>query len=167
MVHRLNLMLNRKNIIKLINKTAMTLVKFNNKPSNGFSLLENFFNEIPTVFKDDFGTNVKGSVPVNIRETNDAYLLDVVAPGFEKNDFSLNLDKNILTISVEKKNEVKNESEKEIRNEYSYRTFQRVFTLDEKIDGQKIEAKYVNGVLTLNLPKKVEVKASVKEISVL
>src|SRR4030095_7209712 len=93
MVHRLNLMLNRKNIIKLINKTAMTLVKFNNKPSNGFSLLENFFNEIPTVFRDDFGTNVKGSVPVNIKETNDAYLLDVVAPGFEKNDLTLNLPK--------------------------------------------------------------------------
>ena len=144
----------------------MTVVRFNNKPSNGFSLLENFFNEIPTVFKDDFGTNVKGSVPVNIRETNDAYLLDVVAPGFEKNDFSLNLDKNILTISGEKKNEVKKESEKEIRNEYSHRTFQRVFTLDEKIDGQKIEAKYVNGVLTLNLPKKEQVKASAQEITI-
>jgi HSP20 family protein len=144
----------------------MTVVRFNNKPSNGFSLLENFLNEIPTEFKDDFGTNVKGSVPVNIKETKDAYLVDVVAPGFEKNDFTLNLDKNILTISGERKNEVKSESEKEIRNEYSYRTFKRVFTLDEKIDGEKIEAKYVNGVLTLNLPKKVEVKASVKEISV-
>jgi HSP20 family protein len=149
----------------------MTVVKFNNKPTNGFSLLEDFFNEIPTMFRDDFGTRLKNSVPVNIKETKDAYLLEVVAPGFEKDDFTLNLEKNILTLSGEKKNEVKDDpnspgDEKEIRSEYIYRSFKRVFTLDEKIDGEKIEAKYVNGVLTLNLPKKVEVKASAKEISV-
>jgi HSP20 family protein len=149
----------------------MTVVKFNNKPTNGFSLLDDFFNEIPTKFRDDLGTSLKNSVPVNIKETKDAYLLDVVAPGFEKNDFTLNLEKNILTLSGEKKNEVKDNpesprDEKEIRSEYIYRSFKRVFTLDEKIDGEKIEAKYVNGVLTLNLPKKVEVKASAKEISV-
>jgi len=149
----------------------MTVVKFNNKPTNGFSLLEDFFNEIPTMFRDDFGTRLKNSVPVNIKETKDAYLLEVVAPGFEKNDFTLNLEKNILTLSGENKSEVKDDpnsprEEKEIRSEYIYRSFKRVFTLDEKIDGEKIEAKYVNGVLTLNLPKKVEVKASAKEISV-
>ena len=149
----------------------MTVVKFNNKPKNGFGLLENFFNEIPTMYKDDFGANLKSSVPVNIKETKDTYLLEVVVPGFEKNDFTLNLEKNILTLSGEKKNEMKEGSdrslnEKEIRSEYIYRSFKRVFTLDEKIDGEKIEAKYVNGVLTLNLPKKVEVKASAKEISV-
>lgn len=144
----------------------MTVVKLNNKPNNGFSLLENFFNEIPTMFGDDFGTSLKNSAPVNIRETEDAYLLDVVAPGLDKNDFNLSVEKNILTISGERKNEVKDEKEKEIRKEYSYRGFKRVFTLDEKIDGEKIEAKYVNGVLTLNLPRKAEVKASAKEISV-
>ncbi len=149
----------------------MTVVKFNNKPANGFSLLEDFFNEIPTMFRDDFGTRLKNSVPVNIKETKDAYVLEVVAPGFEKNDFTLNREKNILTLSGENKNEVTDDpnsprEEKEIRSEYIYRSFKRVFTLDEKIDGEKIEAKYVNGVLTLNLPKKVEVKASAKEISV-
>jgi HSP20 family protein len=149
----------------------MTVVKFNNKPNNGFSLLENFFNEIPTLFKEDFGTYSSKSVPVNIKETKDAYLLEVVAPGFEKSDFTLNLDKNMLTVSGEKKDEVKDDPDssrdkKEIRTEYIHRSFKRVFTLDEKIDGERIEAKYVNGVLTLNLPKKVEVKASAKEISV-
>ncbi len=72
----------------------------------------------------------------------------------------------MLTISAEKKNEVKDENEKQIRSEYSYRSFNRSFTLDEKIDAEKIEAKYLNGVLTLNLPKKAEVKASAKEISI-
>ena len=144
----------------------MTLVKFNNKPANGFSLLENFFNEIPTVFRDDFASNIRGAIPVNIKEIKDAYEVEVVAPGFEKNDFKINLDKNVLTISAEKKNEVKDENEKQIRSEYSYRSFNRSFTLDEKIDAEKIDAKYLNGVLTLNLPKKAEVKASAKEISI-
>ena len=90
----------------------------------------------------------------------------MVAPGFEKNDFNVNIDKSILTVSAEKKNELKDENEKQIREEYSYRSFKRSFTLDEKIDSEKIDAKYANGILTLNLPRKAEVKASAKEISV-
>ena len=144
----------------------MTVVKFNNKPANSFSLLDNFFNELPTFFKDDFGTKPQGFIPVNVKETKDAYQLEVVAPGFEKNDFNINLDKNILTISVEKKSETENKDEKQVRREYSYHSFKRSFTLDEKIDAEKIDAKYVNGVLTLNLPRKEEVKASAKEILV-
>ena len=59
-----------------------------------------------------------------------------------------------------------NRNEKEIRKEYQYRSFQRSFTLDEKIDAAGIEAKYVNGVLTLNLPKREEVKTPSKQISI-
>jgi HSP20 family protein len=107
-----------------------------------------------------------GIAPVNIKETEKNYSVDVAAPGFDKADFKVSLDQNILTISAEKKNEVKNEGEKEIRREYSLRSFKRSFTLDEKIDAAAIEAKYVNGVLTLNLPKKEEVKSASKEISI-
>src|SRR5690349_15501548 len=83
-----------------------------------------------------------------------------------KTDFKVNIDQNILTISVEKKDEKKDESEKQIRKEYGYRSFKRSFTLDEKIDATNIDAKYVNGVLTLNLPKKEIVKPSAQEISI-
>ena len=62
--------------------------------------------------------------------------------------------------------ETENKDEKQIRKEYNYRSFKRSFTVDEKVDSEKIEAKYVNGVLTLNLPRKEEVKASAKEILV-
>jgi len=144
----------------------MTVVKFNNRPANGFNLLDNFFNELPTFFKDDFGTKAQGFIPVNVKETKDAYQLEVVAPGFEKNDFNVNLEKNILTISAEKKTESGNKDEKQILKEYNYHSFKRSFTVDEKVDAEKIEAKYVNGVLTLNLPRKEEVKASAKEILV-
>src|ERR1044071_1123986 len=136
----------------------MTLVKLNNRPK-AFSLMEDFLNDFPAMFKDDVNTNWKNFVPVNVKETKDAYLLEAIAPGFDKNDFKINVDKNILTITAEKKNEVKDENEKQILREYNYRSFKRSFTLDEKIDEEKIEAKYVNGVLSLNLPRKAEVKA--------
>jgi HSP20 family protein len=124
-----------------------------------------FLNEFPAIFKDDFTTaNWNEFAPVNIKESKDAYLLELVVPGLDKNDFKVNLDRNVLTISAEKKSEVKNEDEKNIRREYTYNSFKRSFTFDEKIDEEKIEAKYLNGVLTLNLPKKDEVKASAKEI---
>ena len=144
----------------------MTLVKFNNRPANGFHLFENLFNEIPTLFRDDFASYQKDFIPVNVKQTNDAYQLEVVAPGFEKNDFKINLEKNIRTISAEKKGEVNSDNEKQIIKEYNYRSVKRSFTIEEKIDADKIEAKYVNGILTLNLPRQAEVKASTKEISV-
>jgi len=122
---------------------------------------------LPVLFKNEFNQIERnGFVPVNVKETEKSYQLEVVAPGFEKSDFKVNLDQNILTISGEKKNETKNETDKQIRREYSYRSFKRSFTLDEKIDATNINANYVNGVLTLNLPKKEAVKASATEITV-
>ena len=149
----------------------MTQVKFNRKPFEGTfnNLFDDLFSELPVLYKNE--QNWKGSVPVNIKETEKNYSIEVVAPGFEKTDFKISLEQQLLTISTEKKNEVKedsdnNRNEKQIRKEYSYRTFKRSFTLDEKTDGSNIDAKYVNGVLTLNLPKKEEVKPSVQEINI-
>ena len=78
----------------------MTVVKLNNRPANGFNLLDNFFNEIPTFFKDDFGTKAQGFVPVNVKETKEAYQLEVVAPGFDKNDFNINLERTFLPFQL-------------------------------------------------------------------
>lgn len=147
----------------------MTLVKFNKRPfERSFdNLFDNFFNEMPVAFKNDFNpSGWNNFAPVNIKETKDSYNLEVVAPGFEKADFKIKQEGDVLTISAEKKEEVKNENEKHIRKEYSYRSFKRSFTLDEKINAGNIEAKYVNGVLTLNLPKKETVKEVAKEISI-
>jgi HSP20 family protein len=143
----------------------MTHVKFNHKPfEKSFNtFVDDLFSELPVLYKND---SWKGSVPVNIRENDKQFNVEVVAPGFDKADFKVNIDQNVLTISAEKKNEVKEENEKQIRREYNYRSFKRSFTLDEKIDAAGIEAKYVNGVLTLNLPRKEEVKASAKDITI-
>lgn len=144
----------------------MTHVKFNHKPFEGTfnNLVDDLFAEFPVLYKNE--QNWKGTVPVNIKETDKNYSIEIVAPGFEKTDFKVSLEQQLLTISADKKNEVKFENEKQIRSEYSYRSFKRSFTLDEKTDGTKIDAKYVNGVLTLNLPKKEEVKPAVKEINI-
>jgi HSP20 family protein len=146
----------------------MTHVKFNRKPFEGNfnSFVDDLFTELPVLFKNEFNQAVrKDFVPVNVKETEKSYQLEIVAPGFEKTDFKINLDQNLLTISGEKKNEV-NENEKQIRGEYNYHSFKRSFTVDEKIDATRIDANYVNGVLTLNLPKKEEVKASATEITI-
>jgi HSP20 family protein len=147
----------------------MTQVRFGRRPfeTNLNNFVDELFSDIPVLFKN--GNNQSqwnGFAPVNIKETEKNYSIDVVAPGFGKADFKVSLDQDILTISAEKKDEVKKEGEKEIRREHSSRSFKRSFTLDEKIDAAAIEAKYVNGVLTLNLPKKEEVKTASKEISI-
>jgi HSP20 family protein len=147
----------------------MTLVKFHNKPlNNSFNnFMDDFFATVPSILRDDLITPALSSfTPVNIRETENDYVLDVVAPGFQKEDFKINLDNNTLTISADKKEETENRNEKFVRKEYKQKSFSRSFTIDENIDAETISAKYVNGVLTLNLAKKQEVEPSVKEISI-
>lgn len=135
----------------------MTSVKCNSRPFEGTlsSFVDNLFSELPVLFRQEYDGNMtKGSVPVNVKETENAFEMEVVAPGFEKADFKVNLENNLLTISAERKTEVKKETEKQIRREYSYRSFKRSFTIDKKIDATNISASYINGVLVLNLPGK-------------
>lgn len=147
----------------------MTLVKLQNRPvQKSFNnFMDDFLATVPSILGNDFVTpNFRSFTPVNIKETENDYVLDVVAPGFQKEDFKINLENNTLTISVEKKEETENQNEKFIRKEYKQQSFKRSFTIDENVDAENISAKYVNGVLTLNLAKKQEVKPSVKEISI-
>ena len=148
----------------------MTLVKLHQKPFEKTlnSLFEDIFQQVPSRYaSEDFGWPAQnGRAPVNIRETADAYTLDVVAPGFDNADFGIKLEKNLLTISAEKKDEVKSEGQKVVRQEYHFRSITRSFTVDDKIDAGKISAKYENGVLLVTLPKKEEVKAQPQSITV-
>src|SRR5687767_10324625 len=131
------------------------------------NMVDEIFGGLPVVLNDGYNFLTKqGYVPVNIREVENGYLLEVIAPGFEKPDFKVNLDNNVLTISAERKGEEKSQTEKQIRKEYSYRSFKRSFTIDDKIDATAIEASYVNGVLKLNLPKKAEVREATKDITI-
>lgn len=147
----------------------MTLVRFNNKPQTKYfnNLMDDFFSTMPSLFRDDFSRPaLKQTVPVNVKEDEQGYSLEVVAPGFAKEDFKIDLEQNILTISAEKKEETENANEKQLRKEYRFQSFKRSFTIDESIDAERISAKNVNGVLTLNLPKKEVVKEAAKQITI-
>jgi HSP20 family protein len=130
------------------------------------------FNSLPMLFDDflsrDFlpaGTSgysdTDTTIPaVNIKEAADRYEVEVAAPGMNKDDFKVELDGSVLTITSEKSNgHGQREEERFYRKEFSYQSFQRTFNLKkEVVDSEKIEAKYDKGVLQLLIPKKEEAK---------
>lgn len=143
----------------------MTVLKFNNRPAGRTfnSLFEELFNELPNSWSKD----AQHPLPaVNIYESKDGYQLELNAAGRNKEDFNVSLEKGILTISYDKKEEAGNDDIKTIRKEFNNSSFKRSFTVDEKIDGEKIEAKYENGLLKFFLPKKEEVKPTPKHIAI-
>jgi len=142
----------------------MALVRFTNP-----NLLESFFNND---WLDLIGSNINENdmtLPsVNIKETNESFEVEVAAPGFDKDEFKIELDNNILNISSEKKeeNEVK-EGEQYTKREFNYQSFSRSFTLPETVEADKISAKYDNGILKISIPKKEEAKTKpVKQIAI-
>jgi HSP20 family protein len=148
----------------------MTFVKINGKPAaKSFNnLMDDLFAGMPSIIRDDLiSPTAYQHAPVNITERENDFLMAIVAPGFEKTDFKIQLDKNELTVSAEAKKETVNENEKQILKEFKSRSFKRSFTVDQNIDCENIVAKYENGVLTLNLPKKVDVKEATKNITIL
>jgi len=145
----------------------MTLVKVNNPLSKSFDgMMKELFSEFPAAINKAVREDVLYFPPVNIVEKADSYLVELAAPGFEKPDFNVKLEGNILTISTEKKDTATESTDKMIRREFGYRSFKRSFTLDEKIDGEHISAKYENGILKLELPKKEDLKAGAREINI-
>lgn len=111
-------------------------------------------------FTDDFwglgGANYRANVPVNLRETDKTYEMELVAPGLRKEDFKLNVSSDMLTVSFEHQDNQHEEDKKEgwLRREYKLQSFTRSFSLDDTVDVNKISASYNNGVLYLTLPKK-------------
>lgn len=90
---------------------------------------------------------------VNIYEFEAGFRIEVAAPGLEKADFKIDIDKDILTISSEKVT-TEPEGEKAIRKEFETKPFKRTFTIPETVDTKKISATYNNGILIVNVPKR-------------
>jgi HSP20 family protein len=140
----------------------MSLVKRNRSLLNPLPMLfDDFFNADLFNWNNSNYSNTNTTIPgVNIKETAENYEVEVAAPGMTKNDFKVELDGNMLTISSERINQ-KEESDNEryTRKEFSYQSFQRAFTLQKNVvDTDKIQAKYENGLLHLLIPKKEEAK---------
>jgi len=137
----------------------MTLVKRNS--DNLFpSLFDNLFSRDWMDWSNSNFSNTNTTLPaVNVLENDHEFTIEVAAPGMKKNDFDINLDNNQLTISSEIKNETERKEGKYTRREFSYQSFSRSFRLPfDLIDGDKIKAKYNEGILCIHLPKKEEAK---------
>lgn len=129
----------------------MSIVKRNNL------FFPSLMNDI--VSPDWFGGTEKWntSIPaVNIKDNTEGFELELAVPGMKKDDFTVEIDNDVLTISSELKTENEESKENYTRKEFSYSSFKRAFTLPETVDGSKIDAKYEDGVLKLTLPKKQE-----------
>jgi len=112
-------------------------------------------------FLNDFGTtkHLVNNPAVNVKETEEGFQVQIAAPGLKKEDFKVEINKNLLTISSAKKAEEESkENGKFTRREFSYQSFSRSFTLSQSIDTEKIEAKYEQGILNITLPKREEAK---------
>lgn len=146
----------------------MTLLKRSNTYLPTF--WDNFFSRDLSDWGNSNFSSTDTTLPaVNVKETDDAFEIEVAAPGMSKNDFRINMENNMLTISSEKQEEKKEEEKGRFtRREFSYQSFQRSFTVPESVvDGEKITAKYCEGILCISLPKREEVKPKpAREISI-
>jgi HSP20 family protein len=126
---------------------------------------------MPSVFNDFFnprndwfgeGLSLWGremNIPaVNITEQADDYMVSLAAPGLKKDDFNIDIEGNMLTISCEKEEKKEEKDKQYTRKEYNYSSFERSFTLPDEVNKEKIDARYEDGVLKLVLPKKEEAK---------
>ena len=144
----------------------------NDTPSVSFgNVVDNIFqNSLRHFFNDNFwdfgGQMTTGSVPVNVRETDQQYEVDVIAPGCKKEDFKVDISDNRLTVSFESKMENNREENGWSRNEYFQRSFSRSFMLDDSVDANKIGATYTDGVLRLTLPKNEKAKKQSRKIEI-
>jgi HSP20 family protein len=128
-------------------------------------------NTLDRFFDDDFfgfdRMAKSGAVPVNISDGEKAYTVEFMVPGLKKEELSVNIANNILTVSYEHKEENKQEQpgKNYVRQEFVSRSFSRSFTLDDTVDAENISGEYIDGVLRVTIPKKEGVNVS-KQIEI-
>jgi HSP20 family protein len=141
----------------------MKLLKKYETPFEG--ILNNWLNDefigIPTI-----DHSIKTLPPVNLIESKESYTIELSAPGFDKDDFKIELDNFNLSVSLGIDDKL-NESVQYIKREYNYSSFKRSFKLAKYSDIKKIDASYVNGILTIQIPKTKEaIPLPVKSIKI-
>ncbi len=148
----------------------MTLVRFNseNNNKNQRGLVPSFGGVFDSIFTDSFfnGRDTALVPAVNISETADQFSVELAAPGLAKEDFKINLEHRMLTIAVQKELSSEEEGKNFSRKEFSYSSFTRSFTLPDSADENSIEAKYNDGILKVEIPKREEAKNVTRQISI-
>ncbi len=134
----------------------MTLLKFNDR--NNQAVANNYF-AFSDLISDFFGNegyrDDYTAIPeANISEDENKYQIELAVPGLEKKDIKVEIDKDILKIRHESSEKKENENHRYSRREFRYNGFTRNFVIPESVDDSKMKAKYENGILMIELPKK-------------
>ncbi len=112
--------------------------------------------------KSNFRNNI---VPaVNVSETDEKFTLEFSAPGFAKEEIDISFEEQTITVNAEHKNEVAITEKNYVRKEFTFQSFSRSFALPENIDSDALKAKYENGILVIDIPKKIEAKLTSKKV---
>jgi HSP20 family protein len=145
----------------------MALVKFNND-KKGNALMPAFSDIFESFFNDAFiSDRMVARVPgVNISETPEHYHIDLAAPGLKKENFKINLEHNMITISAEQRSENTDDGKTYNKREFCYTSFVRSFALPETADDAHIDASYVDGILKIDVAKKEEAKSVSRQIEI-
>lgn len=122
------------------------------------------YDSFPALFNEllnnsGVATNPKPAPSANIKESEEAFEIELALPGFKKEDFKIEVQDKSLTVSSESKTENEDSTENYIRKEFSFNSFSRSFRLPRTVDSEQIVAEFENGILTLTLPKREEAKA--------
>ena len=127
--------------------------------NNDQNWLPTFFNDF---FDNDWMMKTNATAPaINVVESDKDYKVEVAAPGMKKEDFNIHLgENNELVITMEQKNENKEEHKKYLRREFAYSKFQQSFVLPDNIEKEKISASVNDGILTIELPKQEKAKVN-------
>jgi HSP20 family protein len=142
----------------------MSLIKVKKDGDLFPSLMSDFFDTDKFFNRKWMDRTFDSALPaVNIKETPKSYDLEVAAPGFRKEDFTVSADDNLLTVSAQKSSEVNDENDRFTRREFSYSSFNRSFRLPQDVNGDAIEAKYTDGILHVSITKKEPAKAAPKK----
>jgi len=154
-------------LVNFHKEDMMRLVRWT--PSNQASspvLRNRFFDTDPffRVFEDWFTWTPTSRVSVDVVENEGNYTLSAELPGVDKKDLKVTVENDTLTIEAEKSSSHESKKDGRCHSERSYGKFSRSFTLNGQVDAEKIDAEYKDGVLTLTLPKREEVKA--REVTV-
>jgi HSP20 family protein len=129
------------------------------KPILTPTIFEDFFKPWNEIFETPSFFNRTFTMPaVNISENNDEYKLELAAPGLKKEDFKIDIEGNMMTISTEMEEKKEEKEEKFTKKEYSYTSFTRSFSIPEDVKHENIFAKYVDGILVVQMPRKEEMK---------
>jgi HSP20 family protein len=110
---------------------------------------------------------MKSTTPgMNVADLEKELVLEVAAPGLEKKDFKIQVEDDMLVISADKKQESAEQNDRYSRKEFSFQSFKRGYRLPSNVDAGSITALYENGILTIHVPKVIEINKNVKQIEV-